>query len=562
MAENNSTPGENTGKAPGVDVPALIARYCRLKEARDGQWIHVWREVRQYCMPTYSDYLTEGGARGLNIFDTTAIEARKRLAAGMYNWMAPPDKRWFEIVPQDDELAKDEEVKDYFAEATKIISLAMANSNWASVLIQVLNNLACGLDGIVYCEDGGLISTLNFRSFPVETVCYSENSRGRVDTVFREFEMTSRQLLQEFEHDKLPEHIRQEAGDQRLQDRKYKILHAVFPRSNRDPDLRDNRNMPFADIYIELTTKRIIYESGFNEYPFAVCRFDKSDNETYGRGPGIDMLPTIKMLNRMQQAYIIAAEHAADPSYLVPDGSVTAKDFNRDPGAVIPYKPDVNGAKPEILPIGGGSAKEFQDIKEVQENVKVGFFWDIFDPLGDLKQITATEAEIRNEGKMIPFAPIAGNLHTELFRTVIHRVFGIVARRGMLPDPPQKLVEHPDYKVEFVSKIALSIKKLESLGWLQTEASLANIANVKPDIMDNFDLDTVARDLALANGSSPKWLVPAKERDALRAERAQQQQQQAAAAELMAGAGALGGNLGKAPEPGSPLDAVMQGQGV
>ncbi|MBQ6352032.1 MAG: hypothetical protein IJJ28_02040, partial [Lentisphaeria bacterium] len=236
--------------------------------------------------------------------------------------------------------------------------------------------------------------------------------------------------------------------------------------------------------------------------------------------------------------------------------------FNRDPGAVIPYKPDVNGAKPEVLPTAGGSAKEFQDIKEVQENVKVGFFWDIFDPLGDLKQITATEAEIRNEGKMIPFAPIAGNLHTELFRTVIHRVFGIVARRGMLPDPPQKLLEHPDYKVEFVSKIALSIKKLESLGWLQTEASLANIASVKPDVMDNFDMDAIARDLALANGSSPKWLVPVKERDAARADRAEKAQQQAAAAELMAGAGALGSNLAKAPEPGSPLDAVMQGQGV
>jgi hypothetical protein len=268
------------------------------------------------------------------------------------------------------------------------------------------------------------------------------------------------------------------------------------------------------------------------------------------------------MLNRMQQAYIIAAEHHADPSYLVPDGSLMAKNFNRDPGAVVLYKPDLNGAKPEVLPIGGGTAKEFQDIKEVQENVKVGFFWDIFDPLGDLKQITATEAEIRNEGKMIPFAPIAGNLHTELFRTVIHRVFGIVGRRGMLPSPPQKLVEHPDYKVEFVSKIALSIKKLESLGWLQTEASLANIAAAKPDVMDNFDFDGIARDLALANGSSPKWLVPAKERDKLRAERAQAQQQQQAAAELLAGAGALGSNMGKAPEPGSPLDAVMQGQGV
>lgn len=545
-----------------INCNALIERYNQLKSRRDGFWLSVFREVRQYVMPTYSDFLTEGGPRGQNIFDTTAIEARKRLAAGMYNWMSPPDKRWFEVVAQDDELAKDEEVKDYFSEVTKIISIAMANSNWATVLIQVLNNLACGLDGIVYCEEGTDKTALNFRSFPVETVCYAENSRGRVDTFFREMEMTSRQMLQEFGDDDLPEKIRAEADDPRRKDQKHKVLHAVFPRSERDISCIDNKNMPFADVYIDLESRKIIYESGFEEYPFAVCRFEKSDNETYGRGPGMDMLPTIKMLNRMQQSYIVSSEHHADPSYLVPDGSLLAKDFNRDPGAVIPYKPDINGAKPEILPHGDNPVKSYQDIKEVQEEVKKGFFLDIFDPLGDLKQLTATEAEIRNESKIIPFAPIAGNLHSELFRVVIHRVFGICARSGKLPEPPQKLLEKPEYKIEFVSKIALSIKKLESLGWLQTEAAVGNIASAKPDIMDNFDLDGIVRDIAIANGAAPKWLVPVKERDKKREAAAAAAQQQAISQELLAGAGALGANASKAPEKGSPLEKVMSNTGI
>lgn len=543
-----------------VDVTGLLQRYGGLKSVRDGYWLSVWREVRKYVMPTYSDYLTEGGARGQDIFDTTAIEARKRLAAGMYNWMAPPDKRWFELVAQSDELAKDDEVSAYFGEVTKIISFALANSNWASVLIQVLNNLACGLDGIVYCEDGGYSNILNFRSFPVETVCYAENSKGKVDTVFREFEMTGRQMIQEFPD--VPEEILRDAADERLKDKKYKILHAVYPRKDRQLDRRDNKNMPYADVYIELGTKKIIADGGFEENPFAVCRFEKSDNETYGRGPGIDMLPTVKMLNRMQQAYIIAAEHRADPTWLVPDGSMIEKDFNKDPGAVIAYKPDINNAKPEMLPFASNGVKEFQDIKEVQDQVKTGFFWDIFDPLGDMRNITATEAEIRNDGKMIPFAPIAGNLHNELFRVIIHRVFGIVSRRGLLPDPPPKLLQNPDYKVEFVSKIALSIKKLESLGWLQTEAAIANIAARNPEVMDNFKDDEIVREVALVNGSNPSWLRSAKDRDEIRAQRAEAMQQQQVAETMLAGAGVLGNNLGKAPEKGSPLDALMSGGGV
>lgn len=544
-----------------MNSSAIIERYTRLKNLRDGYWINVWREVRQYVYPTYSDFLHEGGARGVSIFDTTAIEARKRLAAGMYNWMAPPDKRWFELVPEDDELAKDEEVKDFFSEVTKIISFAMANSNWSTVLIQVLNNLACGLDGVVYCEDGGNLP-LNFRSFPVETVCYAENSKGKVDTVFREFKMTARQLVQEFGKEDLPEKIRDCANDSKRMDDTFTILHAVFPRSTRQEGMMDNKNMPYADCYIELESKKIIYESGFEEYPFAVCRFDKSDNETYGRGPGLDMLPDIKMLNRMRQSYIVASERQADPSYMVPDGSLVGKEFNKDPGGVIIYKPDINGAKPEVLVNAANLTKLYQDIEAEREKIKMGFYWDIFDPLGDLKSITATEAEIRNEGKMIPFAPIAGNLHSELFRVIIHRVFGICSRRGMLPEPPQKLIDNPDYKIEFVSKIALSIKKIESLGWLQTEASLANMLAIKPDVADNFELDEVARDMAMNNGANPKWLKPVKDVEEARAVRAQQQQQMQSAETMLAGAGALGNNLGKAPEPGSPLDAIMSGGGV
>lgn len=546
-----------------MNVTDLIARYSKLKSIKDGYWLGLWREVRRYVYPTESDYLNQGGSRGADIFDTTAIEARERLAAGMYNWMAPPDKRWFQLTANSDELAKDEDVKDYFSEVTKIIAFAMANSNWTSVLIEVLNDLASGLDGIVYCEDGGNKSVLNFKSMPVESVCYSEDEYGNVDTVFRELEMTSRQLLNMFKDTgKLPEIVKEEAIDPKRQDKKHKILHAVYPRPNRDEKLYDNLNMPFADIYVHLATKMEIYESGFEEYPFAVCRFRKSNRESFGRGAGVDKLPDIKMLNRMRQAYIMAAEEAGDPSWLIPDGSITdGRTFDKDAGSVNIYKADISGAKPEQVASRANLNQMAHDIQEERQSIRDGFYLDIFDPLGDLRNITATEAEIRNDGKIIPFAPIAGRLHSELFKVIIHRVYGIVNRRGLLPEIPEKLIDDPDYKVEFVSKIALSIKKLESLGWLQTEASLAGMMSMRPEIMDNFSLDDVARDIALVNGVSPKWLTPVKERDHARQERAIQMQQQQQA-EMLAEGARNSSNLSKAPEAGSPLEAVMSGEGV
>ena len=545
-----------------MDCNKIIERYNKLKSVHDGYWLSLWRDVRTYVYPNYSDYKTEGSIRTAEIFDATAIEARVRLAAGIYNWGAPPDKRWFELIAADDELAKDEEVKNYFSEVTKTIREAIANSNWPTVFVKALNELACGLDGIVFVEDGGVEMPLAFSMFPVEQVVYANNSKGKVDTVFRECKMSARQIVQEFGEKNLPEKIlsaarRTDGG----QDMEFRILHAVYPRMSREPGVADNKNMPFADVYIELDSRTCIYESGYEENPYMVCRFEQAANEAYGRGPGINKLPDIKMLNRMRQAYILGSEHSADPSWLMPDGSIVSKNFDKSPGSIIEYKPSVNGAKPERLIFAGDMPKLAADIEAERQGVRLGFYNDIFDPLGDLTNITATEAEIRNEGKIVPFAPIFGNLSSELFSPLIHRVYGILLRRGRLPELPEILYDKPDYKVEYVSKIALSIKKLESLGWLQTEASLQAMAQANPDVLDNFVLDDIARDIALNNGSAPKWLRSIKERDAIRSGRAEQLAAEQQAAMLAQGAAAAP-DLAKAPEPGSPLEAVMNNNGI
>ena len=544
-----------------MDPAPIISRFEKLKATRDGSWLDTWKQARKYCMPTENFEVSEGGVRGYDIFDTTAIRARQRLAAGMYNWMAPPEQRWFELQPSDKALEGDDEIKEFFAKATRTVAEALANSNWPSILIETLNNLACGLDGIVYCEDCPDPDLLTFRCYPVEKVCYSESSKGKVNTVFVEMKLTARQMMQEFDEKMLPEKVVSDAADPRRQDTSYDLLHAVFPRTKRDGDMKDSVNMPIADIYIELQSKKIIFEGGFMEPPFAVCRFHKASNEQYGRGPGVDLIPDIRMVNRERQAYIIGRERQSDPSYIAPDGSIVGN-FNRNPGALIFYKPDMSGEKISQLPNSADLASLYRDIQEERSEIKQGFFWDIFDPLGDLKQITATEAEIRNEGKMIPFAPIAGNLHSELFSVIIHRVFGLLARRGKLPEIPEKLAENGSYKIDFVSKIARSLKKLEVMGWLQTEASLANLLTIKPDVADNFDLDGISRQIALVNGINPEVLTSISDRDKMRSDRAAAAQQQQATEQILAGANALGQNMGKAPEQGSPLEAVMSGTGV
>ena len=84
---------------------------------------------------------------------------------------------------------------------------------------------------------------------------------------------------------------------------------------------------------------------------------------------------------------------------------------------------------------------------------------------------------------------------------------------------------------------------------------------LNPALMDNFDIDQIARDLAAANGCETAWLLDVDKRDALRNSRNQAQQAQAQAQALGELAKSAGG-LGKAPQPGSPLGQVMDAMGT
>jgi hypothetical protein len=87
---------------------------------------------------------------------------------------------------------------------------------------------------------------------------------------------------------------------------------------------------------------------------------------------------------------------------------------------------------------------------------------------------------------------------------------------------------------------------------------LGQLAQARPDILDNFDLDEGARKYALNNGVDSKLLMPIKKRDQIRAQRQAQQEKQNAMmqAEQMSKAAK---NLGGAPQ--QVQDQAMQAAG-
>jgi hypothetical protein len=309
-------------------------------------------------------------------------------------------------------------------------------------------------------------------------------------------------------------------------EKKFKFIHAIFPREDYDTTKDDPVNMPVASYYVNRTEKKIVKISGYREMPDQVSVFDKDARETYGRSPMMKKLPDIRMVNAMAKCRIKGWEKQVDPPVLVPDdGSIWP--LATQPGGTIHYR--AGGDKPEYWEFKGNLATMEDAIQSVQQNIKAGFFLDMFDPLVDRQNMTATEVMARVEQKLRFLTPIIGRLQSGLFNPMIDRMIQILSRKGLLPQIPEQLKE-ANYSVMYLGRLALAMKTLETEGLQRTLEQFRPLADMNIfDWLDNLSQDKAFRDTMRSNGAGA-WVEDEDEVAQTRAIRAAKQQAQELAA--------------------------------
>ncbi len=534
-----------------MDVERLIKRMERLETDRIN-WDSQWQECADYGMPQNNQITTKKakGQASTDLFDTTAEESNIQLAAGLYSYMFPTEGRAFVLEIDDDELSENDEVSQWLEKTTKIIHKYLVSSNFRQAFFEFLKSLGCFGTACLY-EEKGKKDVITFINHYMANIFIVANSDGIIDTVFRRFEYTARQAVQEFKIENLGEKITKAYNNPNQRDKKFRFIHAVFPREEYDPAKDDPLNMPFVSIYISRGEKEIIEESGYPELPYQVDRFDKDAQEEYGRSPMMKKLPDIKMANRMQRTRIKGWEKQVDPPTLLPDdGSVWP--LATKPGGVIYYR--AGGAEPKYWEFKGNLQTMEEAILSTQQIIQKGFFLDMFDPLVDRQNMTATEVMARVEQKMRFLTPIIGRLQSELFNPMIHRIIGILSRQGKLPEMPSELSEK-EFSVLYLGRLALALRTLESEGLAQLMLEWAPMAEIS-DHMDNLDTDISFRDSSRNRGVPATWLKGIEVRDNGRLKRKQDAQQQALLEQVPELAKAAKA-AGTKPEDGSITQGVL-----
>ncbi len=517
-----------------MDNDEIFTRFERMKRKR-GVWESHWEEIAERVLPrsaVFTGQREEGGKRTAKLYDSTAALALERFASAVESLLTPRGARWHTLRSTDVTLNKRDEVRLWFDQVEQLMfsQRYSPKANFASQAHEGYMSLGAFGTGAMFVDEHPIRGMI-YRAVHLGDIFISENENGRIDTVFRQMEVTARQALRMFADGDLSTDMQKLANDK--PDDKVKLLHVVAPRTDRDPERGDRKNAVWFSAYFEVETKHMIEEGGFETFPYILSRYVTGPRETYGRSPAMTILPEIKMINEMSKTVIRAGQKVVDPPLLIADEGVIFP-VNTNPGQSTFARMDGRNQVP-VQPLHTGARVDigFEMMEQRRKVINDAFLVTLFQILVETPQMTATEVLQRAQEKGALLAPTVGRQQTEMLGPLIEREFDILESQGELPPIPDVLIQAgADYEIEYVSPLSRAIKAEEGVGILRTLEMVQPIAAVDPGVMDNFDTDEITRTLADTNGAPQRILRNQDQIQEIRGQRGQA----AAAQSLVAGA--------------------------
>ena len=397
---------------------------------------------------------------------------------------------------------------------------------------------------------------ISFRAISIDEIFIAENADGIVDTVFRSFKMTVRQIVQKWGEKSLSPRIAR-MYEKKDYDKEVDLLHCVYPREEATKGKKAATMLPVASIYIDEKEKHVLAEGGFDEMPYMVSRWSKAVGEVFGRSPAMTALPDIKMLQEIMKTTIKAAQKVVDPPLLVPDDGVLGP-IRTIPGGLNYYRAS-SGARIEPLLTGGNIPISFDMMQDLRDRIRTMFFLDQLQFQG-APRMTATEVVERTERTLRLLGPTLGRLQSEFLGPMIDRIFGVLSRAGRLPEVPESISER-ELKIEYVSPLARAQRQTETQGIMRTLEFVGPIAGMDPQAAQIIKGADTVRHIAELNGVPPMLL---KSDEELMEEVKAQQEAQAAQQQSMMGREAMadGANVMDMLQKGANVSKAAQEAGL
>src|SRR5690606_26748588 len=154
-------------------------QHCNELAAKSVNWDSFWEQISYRVLPSqlgFTIQTTEGTRREERAFDSTPIIDNERFSAFIAEGLTPRDTIWHGLEPEDDDLADDQESREFLERLNKALFARRYRPQANFVSQRQENYLSLGAFGnysMFIDEDVG--RGVRYRAIPLREVFWEEN---------------------------------------------------------------------------------------------------------------------------------------------------------------------------------------------------------------------------------------------------------------------------------------------------------------------------------------------------------------------------------------------------
>jgi hypothetical protein len=437
---------DTTQGMPPVAMPGnslletLRKRYNSAKYTAD-LWIPIQQAAYFYTVPFRNRYYLpgkefQGTIQNTRVYDTTAVEAVTTFVSKIHDSMTPPKTQWG-FMEVDDSMVDDPTDPNnvlILQDAQLVLDAYMRRlftyihaSNFDVTINECYYDLAIGTAALVINQ---LNDDMPFMctSIPADKLAIEEAVNGNIETWFRTW-----QNLKICELNTRWPNIIISANLQALM------------ASDPDAVVRNIyegvayfANMPQKYCYAVWADNDLLYSQWLDSNPGIVWRWKKVNNETWGRGPVMEALPSIISLNEMARVELASANLNTFRPYMgFSDAIFNPHTFKLEPFTIIPIAPIGSNGQVPLIPLPNSASPEFAQmtIADLRLQIKALLFAEQPQDSQSVQPQTAYELSMKASNLAEKIGPLFSRMEQEMGLPIIKRCAYILNSMGLLPYP-------------------------------------------------------------------------------------------------------------------------------
>jgi hypothetical protein len=504
------------------DAVKMMLKRRDAKVEQRQEWEPFYSSIARYIRPRKKsiDSFSSPGQLSNDHYDSTAPAASNTLALIMADTLTPKAIEWFGFsIPESSpfsRLNKNVNVKNWLRELNVAVFAGLAQSNFYSVINEIYADFNSFATVCLYLEESRLkkpgFNGFNFRALPISSYVFAEDDHGLVDTVFRDYDFTVRQLFQRFDKAKIPGKYAKKL--EKSPDDPVKMVSCVCP--SRDIPKSLQSKMPFTSLDMLEEDKVVLETMAYNEFPYMVGRWDKASGEDRGRGPAAVAMADILSLNELRRQELIGLQKAVNPPILSGEEGFVGT-VQMIPNAIVYSRnPREVRTMPSELRLNLSSLVA----DNLMRGIKDMYLVDQLNlPRG--KAMTAEEViTVRGEVERL-LGPTVSRFESEVLGPMLERCAAIMVRTKAISNPPQELDGLDTLDIVYTGQLARA-QKLAQVQAIQRWSQMnIEFSSVDPGVLDVQNLQEASRFAAPLMGVPPEVVRSKADTEKMQAEKAQ-----------------------------------------